>query len=130
MRIAGASPALFGYRRAMLAIALMLAASAPQWEDALGTGNAILTTCTEADETSRALCSAWVEGLTAGIEATQSLADRCVVRFPEGATLAQYRDVVPADLKAHPQFRHLPSRALATMALRAAFPCPARPSKR
>jgi hypothetical protein len=113
---------------AALALILPTTASLPVTEDDRSGDSYWVERCASEDDTHRAACHHYLDGLTDGLVLGMGLGrfggKTQVYCLPEGVTLGQMREAVVNFLDQHPRQTHRPFSIIATHALRKSFPCP------
>ena len=117
-------------RTLVVALALVLPppASLPVAEDDRKGDSYWHERCASEDDTHRAACLNFLDGLTDGLVLGMGLGkfgdETRVYCLPEGVSLAQMRQAVINFLDRLPRQSHRPFSVIATHALRKTFPCP------
>ncbi|RZI60441.1 MAG: hypothetical protein EOP14_01175 [Pseudomonas sp.] len=114
----------------MFAAALMLLQAPSAAPNPLGTGDALLNTCTSSVREVQGLCTAYILGIGDGADLQRAMTDVfggkpfCVYQMAPGVPAAHMREVVVKYLQDHPASRSEPSNRLVLFAYAEAFPCP------
>ena len=114
--------------RRLVAGALCLCLASPASAGAFYDGNWLYEQCTAKDGTQQAfVCAAYLAGLAEGLDFGSVAKPQYNICLPPNTRLLQLHDVVVNALAAMPERRTDPAFALASAALRKAWPCPWQP---